>query len=242
MSLVSASSFVGGLKEYMYRGVQQLPLILTMITFLFSITTGSIGHTTLFTGLAFVMPLFTLASQLFLGKVLNKFFPDMESQWKRSRGDTCNIITDYNLLGKLPYYIGQPGVSTPSFWITSIGFFFGYVFANVSETLKEQPVSNANTMAYEKRVTTATYIAFSASIFFILLLVVRFVYMGSCEGGGAFGKTLGVMFMVISGLIGWGFYDLSIKCGARSSDLLGILSQILPASATSTTPTVCLAS
>ena len=41
--------------------------------------------------------------------------------------------------------------------------------------------------------------------------------------------------------IGYGMYNLSRKCGARSSDLFGVLSQILPPSATSPHPVVCTA-
>ena len=51
-------------------------------------------------------------------------------------------------------------------------------------------------------------------------------------------------FLVTAGAagIGYGMYNFSRKCGARSSDLFGVLSQILPPSATSPHPVVCSAS
>ena len=244
MSLVSASSFVGGIKEYMYRGTQQLPLVLTMTSFIFSITTGSIAHTTMFTGLAFIMPAFTYLSQVLLGKALNYAAPEKGNEWKRSRVDTCNVITDYKTLGTVGYYVQDinSGSVVPSYWITSIGFFFGYVFANVFDTLKKPTTGGDNAMGYEKRITAATYIGISAVILFVLLIVTRFTLMGSCEGGGDMGKWLSGFFGILALGIGAGFYEVSIQCGARSSDMLGILSQILPASATAPSPTVCMAS
>ena len=244
MSLVSASSFVGGVKEYMFRGLQQLPLVLTMTSFVFTITTGSIAHTTMFTGLAFAMPVFTYLSQIVLGKILQSMAPEKGDQWKRSMVDTCNIITDYKSLDKIGYYTQDinSGSVVPSYWITSIGFFFGYIFANAYDTFKEPESDGGNVMGYEKRLTMGLYATISSVLIFILLMVARFTFMSSCEGGGTMGKVLSVFFGILSLGIGVGFYTLSIQCGARSSDMLGILSQILPASATSPSPTVCLAS
>jgi hypothetical protein len=66
--------------------------------------------------------------------------------------------------------------------------------------------------------------------------------MGDCEGRGTLGRVFGVFFGILSAGIGVGFYYLSKVCGARSSDLFGVLSQMLPASAMSPTPIVCTAS
>jgi hypothetical protein len=51
MSLVSASGFITGVKEYIYRGIQEMPLVLILTSLLFVITTGSIAHTSLLIGL-----------------------------------------------------------------------------------------------------------------------------------------------------------------------------------------------
>jgi hypothetical protein len=63
--------------------------------------------------------------------------------------------------------------------------------------------------------------------------------MSDCEGRGLFGKVFGILFGILSVGIGVGFYYLSKSCGARSSDLFGVLSQMLPASSMSPTPIAC---
>lgn len=230
MSLVSASSFVGGIKEYMYRGIQQFPLVLAMTTFLFAITTGSIAHTTLFMGIGIVNPLATILLQ----KVLSMLGGD---KMKRSGADSCRITTDYVSLSQPKYqnFMNNMSEDIPSFWITSVGFFFGYVFANITETFKEP--AGISREGYEKRISAATYTLAATIIMLGLILFARFYYMAGCEGN----TVLSIISMVASFGIGWGFYELSIKCGARTSDMLGILSQILPASATTVKP-VCMAS
>jgi len=50
MSLVSASGFITGVKEYIYRGIQEMPLVLILTSLLFVITTGSIAHLSLLLG------------------------------------------------------------------------------------------------------------------------------------------------------------------------------------------------
>lgn len=231
MSLVSASSFVGGIKEYMYRGIQQFPLVLAMTTFLFAITTGSIAHTTLFMGIGIVNPLATILLQ----KVLSMLGGD---KMKRSGADSCRITTDYLSLSQPKYQNFMNNISEyiPSFWITSVGFFFGYVFANITGTFKEPP--GISKEGYEKRISAATYTLTATIIVMGILLFARFYYMAGCEGNTA----PSIILMVVYGGIGWGFYELSIKCGARTSDMLGILSQILPASATTVKSVVCMAS
>jgi len=231
MSLVSASSFIGGIKEYMYRGIQQFPLVLAMTTFLFAITTGSIAHTTLFMGIGIVNPLATILLQ----KMLSMLGGD---KMKRSGADSCRITTDYLSLSQPKYqnFMNNMSEDIPSFWITSVGFFFGYVFANITETFKEP--AGISREGYEKRISAATYTLAATIIMLGLILFARFYYMAGCEGN----TVLSIISMVASFGIGWGFYELSIKCGARTSDMLGILSQILPASATTVKPVVCMAS
>ena len=65
--------------------------------------------------------------------------------------------------------------------------------------------------------------------------------MNSCEGITKIALVISGIFGILSIFIGYILYKFSIVCGARTSDMLGILSQIIPASANSPTPTVCLA-
>jgi hypothetical protein len=95
----------------------------------------------------------------------------------------------------------------------------------------------------EKRNTQSLFLAIASVIVFILLIGVRFTYMGDCEGKGLMGKVLSIFVFGSSAFfIGTLVYTISKLCGARSSDIFGVLSQILPPSATDMRPVVCSAS
>lgn len=245
MSLVSASGIIGNTKEYIYRGIQQLPLVLSLTSFMMTVTTGSIAHATLFTGLAIVIPFFTFISQIVLGAILALVMRGREAEWSRSTVDVCKIIPGPESFKKLEYYAyGSSGniADTPSYWITSIGFVFGYFIMNGVDTLDTPVLPGADKIAHSKRYTKAIHILLATSIIFVLILIARFYFMGDCEGRGTIGRVFGVFFGILSAGIGVGLYYLSKACGARSSDLFGVLSQMLPASAMSPTPIVCTAS
>jgi hypothetical protein len=242
MSLTSASGLIGNTKEYIYRGIQQLPLILSLTSFFLTVTTGSIAHATLFGGLAVVMPLFTLLVQFLLGKILSWTMPERKSEWSRSMVDVCKIIPGPESFKKLEYYTYGSNTNMadiPSYWITSIGFVFGYFIANGGDTLDVPVLPGADRVAHDKRYTQAVHILVATSIMFALIVGARFYFMGDCEGRGSVGKVFGALFGTLSIGIGVGFYYLSKVCGARSSDLFGVLSQMLPASAMSPTPIAC---
>jgi hypothetical protein len=245
MSLVSASGLIGGAKEYIYRGIQQLPLIMALTTFMLSITTGSIAHSMLFVGLAFIMPAFTLVLKILIDFAVTKLMPDKKDQLNRSLVDVCRVIPVPDSFKKIDYYTFGTQANTsvaPSFWITSIGFMFGYFISNGFDTLSVPMVQGGDPVGHEQRYTQATHILIATFIFFILIVVARFYYMGDCEGVGLFGKTIGVVCGLASLGIGATLYSISKACGARSSDLFGVLSKLMPASAMAPTPTACIAS
>ena len=242
MSLASASGLIGHTKEYIYRGIQQLPLILALTSFMLSVTTASIAHLTLFGGLTVVMPIFTVVSQFLLGELLIRTIPDRKSEWSRSMVDVCKIIPGPESFKKLEYYTygSNTNVSTtPSYWITSMGFVFGYFIMNGVDTLDVPVLPGADPVAYDKRYTQAVHIIVATTIMFALIIGARFYFMSDCEGRGFIGRVLGGFFGILSIFVGIGAYQLSRICGARSSDLFGVLSQMLPASAMSPTPVVC---
>lgn len=287
MSLVSASGFIGGIKEYTYRGIQQLPLVLTSTSLIFMITTGSMAHTNMALGLALLMPVYTLVLQTLLKFILNGGYgfvifiilglslmvtgiaegvaqhgvssslsilsaiilfvtagfsgnsaKDFAS-WSRSTGDTCDIVSSYQAK-RAEFYLKPSGTeAVPSFWLMSLAFFIGYSLTNAVDNLTApaQPSSDEN--GHEKRTTQSVIVIVSTLVFALIVLYMRFTYMRGCEGRG----TLGILLSVISSLgamvIGYGTYTLSKQCGARSSDLFGIMSQIIPVAATTSNPIVC---
>jgi hypothetical protein len=239
MSLVSASNAIGGIKEYTFRGIQELPLVLGLTSLLFTVTTGSIAHGTMALGLGVIMPIFTGISQKLLSILLKWTVPERETEWTRSFSDTCRIIPSYSNKA-LGYYTGaNESRNIPSFWITSIGFFFGYVLSNSVDTLMKPAAPNSDPVGHEKRNTQALLLLITTSVFFIMLMTVRLVYMRDCEGRGWLGRLISIIFCAAAIGIGYGMYRLSKICGARSSDLFGVLSQILPAAAIAPSPVVC---
>ena len=244
MSLVSASGFIGGIREYTYRGIQQLPIVLASTSLIFTITTGSMAHTNLLLGLAFLIPVYTFIMQTVLGFIMGSWFPNHRASWTRSTGDTCDIISS-NTSKKIFEYIKSStdatAESVPSYWLTSLAFFIGYALTNAVDNLitPAQPSSDEN--GHEKRSTQSMFVIIATCIFAVGLLFIRFWYMRGCEGRGWVGIMLSSICAVIAGYIGNLVYSLSKQCGARSSDLFGIMSQILPAASTTSNPVVCAA-
>jgi phosphoglycerol transferase MdoB-like AlkP superfamily enzyme len=114
---------------------------------------------------------------------------------------------------------------------------------NAYETYYAPIRKDSNPVNLEKRNTQSLFLAVASIVLFILLLGVRFTYMGDCEGKGLMGKVLSIFVFGSSAfVIGTNVYLISKLCGARSSDLFGVLSQILPQSATDMRPVVCSAS
>jgi hypothetical protein len=239
MSLVSASNFLGGIKEYTYRGIQEMPLVLGLTSLLFTITTGSVAHGTMALGLGILMPLYTGIVQWSLGKLLKSVLPEKETEWTRAFSDSCRIIPSYSnkVLGH--YTPSTESRNIPSYWITSIGFFFGYVLSNSVDTLMKPAAPNSDPTGHEKRNTQALLLLITTSLFFAIMLTIRFVYMADCEGRGWLGKLISIIFCGTAVGIGYGMYYFSKLCGARSSDLFGVLSQILPTAALAPSPVVC---
>ena len=241
MSLVSASSLVGGIKEYSFRGIQQLPIVLTATSLLFTITTGSVVHAKLTMGLGILMPIYTYILQAALGYILKNVAPGHRVSWTRSTGDTCNLIPKS---GPQTIALFDPSNETeaqsvPSYWLMSVGFFIGYAISNAVDSLMAPSLPNSDTSSQEKRSSQAVYIIAATSVLSCILLLVRFTSMRGCEGRGWLGIILSIVAAAGAATIGYLIYNLSRRCGSRASDLFGVLSQILPASATSPSPIVC---
>jgi len=242
MSLTSASKFVGAMKEYTYRGLQQLPIILGGTSLLYTITTGSLAHMNLALGMGILVPIYTYLFQIIIQFIMNFIWPNSVF-WKRASGDTCNIITGLDKAPTLEYYKKDDtgGGAVPSYWLTGVAFFLGYALSNAVDSLMTPAAIGSNEVNHEKRNTHAIFLIVTIVIFTVLILSTRFYYMQGCEGVSNTGIFLSVLGAIGSGGLGKAAYEFSRACGARTSDLFGILSQILPPSATAPMPIVCTA-
>jgi hypothetical protein len=237
MSLTSASGIITGMKEYAYRGMQQLPIVLASTSLLFTVTTGSIAHLNLFLGLSFLMPAYTFVLQTILGVVMPYIIKDA-TLWKRATGDTCDLAGTPRTL-KLESFLETTNAVVPSYWITSVGFFFGYAISNIVDCFNHPESEGASDISKERRNNHSMFIAINIGVFFLLLFGVRIWYMRGCDGLGGIALFISYLFAAVAGWLGYGVYNMSKACGARSTDLFGILSQLLPESATASNPIVC---
>jgi hypothetical protein len=246
MSLASGASIIGGVKEYLYRGIRQLPLILGSTSLIYTIGTGSIVHANLAGGIIVLMPIYTYLLQLILGWILNRYMPGSIASWTRTTGDMGNLVPDRNdaKTKQLSYYdpnhrAPDMSYSVPSYWLMSFAFFVGYTVTNGVDSLMSPAQPNADPSNHEKRTSHAIYVISMLSVLTIILLAIRVTTMRGCDGSGMLGMVLSFLCAAGAAGIGYGIYILSKKCGSRASDLFGILSQILPASATAPQPVVC---
>jgi len=239
MSLTSASGIITGMKEYIYRGMQQLPIVLASTSLLFTVTTGSIAHLNLFLGLSVLMPLYTFMLQTIFSFLVPLISTDTIS-WKRATGDTCDLVgalRDKKIT--LDQFTKSDSIATPSYWITSLGFFFGYAASNIVDMFKHPSSDGASDVNKERRHSHSMFIAINISVFFLIIFATRLWFMRGCDGLGALGLIISYVSAFIASLLGYTTYDFSKQCGARSTDLFGVLSQLLPSSAGASNPIVC---
>jgi hypothetical protein len=242
MSLTSASKLVGGVKEYTYRGLQQLPIIIGGTSLLYTVTTGSLAHMNLAVGMGLLIPLYTYLFQSIIAFVMNYFFPN-SIFWKRASGDTCDLIPGMDKVNTLEYYKKDDvgGGAVPSYWLTGVSFFLGYALSNGVDSLMTPAAVGSSEINHEKRNTHAIFLIVATVIFAVLILATRFYYARGCEGVGGMGLFIAILGALGAGGLGKAAYDFSRACGARTSDLFGILSQILPGNAKAPAPIVCTA-
>ena len=240
MSLASASGIIGGIKEYTYRGIQQLPIVLASTSLIYTMATGSIAHLNILLGMGILAPIYTLAMQ----QILRLVVPQSHLWWRRASNESCNLVST-RPSSSLAIFSDEKSVAgdaVPSYWLTSVAFFIGYTVSNAVDCLQAPADPNANEVNYDKRNAQATIVLVTLSIFFLCIIGFRLFYMGGCEGTGAGGIIAGLVIASGAGYGGKTMYDLSKVCGARSSDLFGILSQILPAASQAPKPIVCTSS
>jgi hypothetical protein len=179
--------------------------------------------------------------QMLIGFIMNKVAPLNRVSWTRSTGDTCNLIPSYSAKPAFESFKADNsgGEPVPSYWLMSIAFFIGYSITNALDNLMTPAQPSADPTGVEKRNTHSVFVIVATCIFAFTVLGIRFTTMRGCEGRGVLGLVISLLSAGIAAVIGYNVYALSKKCGARSSDLFGILSQILPPSTTTANPIVC---
>jgi len=242
MSLASASKIVGGLREYTYRGFQELPIVIGSTAFLLTIATGSIAHANLTIGMTILMPIYTYVAQRFWGFSMGYLFTD-STFWKRIASDSCRIIPEMKKTSSFEFFKkDELDGAVPSYWFMAMAYFFGYAISNAADSLTTPAAPGSNEINHEQRNSHAAIVIATTIIFTVLVVTMRLYFMRGCEGVAWQGLLLSFISAIGAASIGTGMYNVSKQCGARSSDLFGILSQILPPLSTAKQPVVCTAS
>lgn len=215
-------SIVQTVKGILYGGFVSLPLVLIGIILFLATTLGNLGLIMLTVGHVFLVPFIVF----FANKLHEFFFPD-SPYFKVPTTDVCQLIPS------IPTTSAQTFVG-PSYWMAHVVFFFTFLITNASTLYAKEAPANADPNKVENRkAQTLTAIILSV-VTFILLVAVRFLFMG-CE------TPLGIFFALLLLIpVGYGWYELAVVCGARDADIFGILQKILPPEMKDETPMTCV--
>jgi hypothetical protein len=231
------SNIIGGMicaiRNFIEHGFRSLPTILAGTTLVLGLTQGNLNFIFFFIGLAMLSPTATLVANIlfeFIFSKLSSFVP--QELWSVKGGDSvaCAILPLLSM-GKTPEIVSV----VPSYWLTIMTFFYGYLFTNAYNLYTMQSDSKAPEENIARRKSQALM---SMNILIaVAILTIIFRYMTACETG------LGVLFSVaLGGSLSYGWYKFMRNCGlGRLDDLFGISNRILPyQSLEDTEPTVCV--
>jgi hypothetical protein len=124
--------------------------------------------------------------------------------------DNCAIIPN----------TGESSVNIPSAYLAHISFFLGFLFTNAYTVYNLENTSNSIEKSNRK---ARTSMIMAIIIVFYLIIIVGRYRVTNCE------SPFGILFTTgIFSILGYLFYLLAEKCGARGSDILGITSSIVP--------------
>jgi hypothetical protein len=114
----------------------------------------------------------------------------------------------------------------PSYWAAHIVFFCFYIFSNALSTYKMDASSSTASREYdwrlEHRKARSTMIMAVSLLIMVLLLLLRFL-MTNAE------TVPGILVALIAfAPAGYWWYEVAKRTGARNSDILGIVEQMIP--------------
>ena len=125
---------------------------------------------------------------------------------------------------------GTPINVFPSYWMVHVLFFLSYILANAVDVYKATPASTASQWQVSNRRSKAIAV--------IIVLVLAIVSLSAARYFLTETETLlGALISLPVIAIGFGWYELAKTCGARESDIFGIIQQMTPNGGT---PTTCV--
>ena len=186
-----------------------LPLILASFTGFLALALGNLGLFILFLGQAILIPFATML--LHIGSAALKM------------NDTTMIGNDIKQLIPSDPYTSSVNV-TPSYWAMHVLFFLSYLLSNAAAIYKLPVAEGASDWQVANRRSKAVAVIIVVVIAMVALPFIRYAFTGAETAPGL------LIAFPVAGLLGYGWYRLASACGARASDVFGIIQQILPSS------------
>lgn len=193
-----------------------LPLLLVSFTAFIAIGLGNMGLFILFIGQAVLVPIVVGVFNWFVQK---RFGP--------------SALPPSDIGQLVPSALITSTSAAPSYWMAHVLFFLGYLLANSVDIYNLPVDSSAPDWQVRNRKMKAATVMSVIVLLLIVLPLLRKIVTGTETWGGI------ALAFASCGTLGYGWYQFAAQCGARASDVFGIVQQMPPAS-DSSTPTTCV--
>ncbi len=229
MSGTAFPSLILGIKQFFLNGFRAFPLVLGVTAFILAFFQTNIAFILLFTAIAFAVPLATILLNLVLEFIITKTSIPTHL-WQIPVTGACTIVGSGGLTAA-PTNI----FALPTFWLASVVFFFSYLAINGISLYNRDSEPTADESKVSARKMQALMGAILAIITGLAFIIIRVTVTG-CE------SVIGIVTALLTMTpLAYGWYRLAAACGAdRLVDLFGIANGLLPMSAKSSTPYVCV--
>lgn len=225
MNISGVSGTLYSIKQFIMAGIPAFPLIAGGLALLLATSTASVGYFILFLCLAVIVPLLTFGINWLMAllvPIIQAFVPDFSLE--TITANVCKIAQS----GAADEAI----LALPSYWMTSVMFFFSFLFFNGLALYNYSASSEAEPNKVTVRKSQAVIGMILSAVFLILFVAWR-TYSG-CEN--ALGVALALPFIPLA----YGIFTMFQACGLlRVLDLYGIGGRLLPVSAVAPPTQVC---
>jgi len=211
-------SILHGIRSTIIAAFFSLPLLFISFTAFLAIGLGTPGLFILFLG-QLLLSVTTLGFHL-LENIIEIFFPLLKSQL------TVNADRAYLLQGST----GETVNVFPSYWMVHVLFFLSYLLANAVDVFRADAGSKAVDWKISNRRSKATAVIIVIVLVMTALITTRYFLTGT-------ETPLGAILALPVVAVGFGWYELAKVCGARDSDIFGIIQQMTPNGGA---PTTCV--
>jgi len=121
----------------------------------------------------------------------------------------------------------------PSYWMAHMMFFFGYLFANAIDLYTLPAASGAAEWMVTSRKTRAGTLIASTLVLAIVFTALRF-YLTGTE------TVFGIALSLVLGVVGITWYWSASALGSRTTDIFGVVQQMVPQAKGDTKPLTCV--